>query len=205
MQSQGTCSRGPTLAIYHRDENDTVRGFSVIQQSCEGHIENEEEIKVEIYLKPQMQALTFRLLLRTPSPHENSKRASNAVFSTGSSPFRARCACHLRRYPTRRAHTHGPHREPWRGASRVFPVSSHLVGMLTLRWTLQVSTHVHDVFGGSGFAETYDYNRAVNSQCTTITIPQDKSNYWVVGDTDHDNQSCMTLTEPTARCILRQP
>ena len=86
-----------------------------------------------------------------------------------------------------------------------FPMSSHLVGMLTLRWTLQVSTHVHDVFGGSGFAETYDYNRAVNSQCTTITIPQDKSNYWVVGDTDHDNQSCMTLTEPTARCILRQP
>ncbi|KAJ3553094.1 hypothetical protein NM688_g3799 [Phlebia brevispora] len=42
-----------------------------------------------------------------------------------------------------------------------------------------VSEHVHDVFGGSGFSPTYDYNTAVNSQCTTTIIPQDKSNYWV--------------------------
>ena len=45
---------------------------------------------------------------------------------------------------------------------------------------LQVSSHVHDVFGGSSFSPNYDPNVAVNSQCTTIVIPQDKSNYWVV-------------------------
>ncbi|PSR72463.1 hypothetical protein PHLCEN_2v11677 [Hermanssonia centrifuga] len=42
-----------------------------------------------------------------------------------------------------------------------------------------VSTHVHDVFGGSGFSANYDYNQATQAQCTTTVIPQDLSNYWV--------------------------
>ena len=51
---------------------------------------------------------------------------------------------------------------------------------ITHAQALQVSTHVHDVFGGSAFSPNYDPNAAVNAQCTTVVIPQDKSNYWVV-------------------------
>ncbi|KAI0686677.1 WSC-domain-containing protein [Cytidiella melzeri] len=42
-----------------------------------------------------------------------------------------------------------------------------------------VGNHVHDVFGGSGFSETYDYDQIIQSNCTTMPIPQDFSNYWV--------------------------
>lgn len=49
-----------------------------------------------------------------------------------------------------------------------------------LKLVSQVSTHVHDVFGGSGFSANYDYNQVTQAQCTTTVIPQDLSNYWVV-------------------------
>lgn len=39
--------------------------------------------------------------------------------------------------------------------------------------------HVHDVFGGSGFSENYDYNQLIQSQCTTMEVTKDFSNYWV--------------------------
>ncbi|CAL1698953.1 unnamed protein product [Somion occarium] len=41
-----------------------------------------------------------------------------------------------------------------------------------------VGSHVHSITGGSGFGETYDYDSLVQSQCTKIVVPQDKSNYW---------------------------
>ncbi|KAJ3481965.1 hypothetical protein NLI96_g7305 [Meripilus lineatus] len=41
-----------------------------------------------------------------------------------------------------------------------------------------VSSHVHTVAGASGFSPNYDYNALVNSKCSTISVPQDKSNYW---------------------------
>jgi hypothetical protein len=46
---------------------------------------------------------------------------------------------------------------------------------------IQVGTHVHDVFGGSGFSVNYDYNQQIQSKCTSLEITQDFSNYWVVG------------------------
>lgn len=54
----------------------------------------------------------------------------------------------------------------------------------TLTVVIQVSEHVHEVFGGSGFSENYDYDQLVQSRCTTMPIPQDFSNYWVVSTLD---------------------
>lgn len=42
-----------------------------------------------------------------------------------------------------------------------------------------IGSHVHQVFGASNFAETYDYDTSTKAKCTTAPIPQDKSNYWV--------------------------
>ena len=61
---------------------------------------------------------------------------------------------------------------------------------------LQVASHVHDVFGGSGFSANYDSNNAINSDCTTVVIPQDKSNYWVVS---HFTAVVGTLLSPFAQ------
>ncbi|KAI0694215.1 WSC-domain-containing protein [Cytidiella melzeri] len=43
-----------------------------------------------------------------------------------------------------------------------------------------VSAHVHSVAGGSRFSPTYSYSDLVNSQCSTISVQTDKSNYWTV-------------------------
>lgn len=41
------------------------------------------------------------------------------------------------------------------------------------------SSHVHTVFGGSNFGMNTNTARLRQSQCTSIPIPQDKSNYWI--------------------------
>jgi hypothetical protein len=41
------------------------------------------------------------------------------------------------------------------------------------------AAHVHLVQGGSGFALTMTDTSALDSQCTTAFIKNDKSNYWV--------------------------
>ena len=42
-----------------------------------------------------------------------------------------------------------------------------------------VSTHVHAVMGGSGFASVYNYDAARAAKCVTCVVNVDKSNYWV--------------------------
>jgi hypothetical protein len=42
-----------------------------------------------------------------------------------------------------------------------------------------ISAHTHFVVGGSGFRDVTDTNRLRQSTCTSIPIPEDKSNYWV--------------------------
>ncbi|KAI0088834.1 WSC-domain-containing protein [Irpex rosettiformis] len=41
-----------------------------------------------------------------------------------------------------------------------------------------VSSHLHSVAGGSRFSATYNYDDLITSQCSTIVVPTDKSNYW---------------------------
>ncbi|KDQ24889.1 hypothetical protein PLEOSDRAFT_1085920 [Pleurotus ostreatus PC15] len=41
-----------------------------------------------------------------------------------------------------------------------------------------ISSHVHSVLGGSNFAMTTDTAKLRQSQCTSIPIAEDKSNYW---------------------------
>ncbi|KAI0341471.1 WSC-domain-containing protein [Trametopsis cervina] len=41
-----------------------------------------------------------------------------------------------------------------------------------------VSSHVHSIAGGSRFSPNYSYSDLVKSQCSTISVQQDKSNYW---------------------------
>lgn len=36
------------------------------------------------------------------------------------------------------------------------------------------------VAGGSRFSATYNYTDLITSQCSTINVPTDKSNYWTV-------------------------
>lgn len=52
--------------------------------------------------------------------------------------------------------------------------------ILTDLYSLKYGSHLHDVFGGSGFSVNYDYNQQIQSNCTTLEITQDFSNYWVV-------------------------
>ncbi|TCD61199.1 hypothetical protein EIP91_008787 [Steccherinum ochraceum] len=43
----------------------------------------------------------------------------------------------------------------------------------------QVGSHMHSIAGGNGFKNTYSYEALTSeSTCTTIVVPQDKSNYW---------------------------
>ncbi|KAI9062003.1 WSC-domain-containing protein [Trametes sanguinea] len=42
-----------------------------------------------------------------------------------------------------------------------------------------IGTHVHAITGASGFSNHYDYDQLVQSNCTTITVQADKSNYWM--------------------------
>ncbi|KAI0765931.1 WSC-domain-containing protein [Trametes elegans] len=41
-----------------------------------------------------------------------------------------------------------------------------------------IGTHVHAIVGASGFSNHYDYDELVKSNCTTIPVQPDKSNYW---------------------------
>ncbi|KAJ3846914.1 hypothetical protein EV368DRAFT_15002, partial [Lentinula lateritia] len=42
----------------------------------------------------------------------------------------------------------------------------------------EVSAHVHSVLGGSGFGLNVNTSILQESECTSIPIQEDKSNYW---------------------------
>ncbi len=46
---------------------------------------------------------------------------------------------------------------------------------------LRLMLHITQVVGGSRFSPNYDYDDLITSQCSTITVQADKSNYWAVG------------------------
>lgn len=41
------------------------------------------------------------------------------------------------------------------------------------------ATHYHSIMGGSNFGTTIQGDELLNSDCTTTSIKNDKSNYWV--------------------------
>ncbi len=45
---------------------------------------------------------------------------------------------------------------------------------------LKIGSHVHSVVGASRFKDVYDPDDLMKSNCTTIPIQLDKSNYWAV-------------------------
>ena len=49
---------------------------------------------------------------------------------------------------------------------------------------LQIGTHVHAIVGASGFKNVYNPDELVQSNCTTIPVQPDKSNYWAVSSND---------------------
>ncbi|KAL4253019.1 hypothetical protein ABKN59_002192 [Abortiporus biennis] len=61
-----------------------------------------------------------------------------------------------------------------------------------------VSSHVHSVVGGSRFQATYDYNDLIKSQCSTIPVQPDKSNYWAPQLYYHDPSKGTYTLIPTS-------
>ena len=51
---------------------------------------------------------------------------------------------------------------------------------MTLGCVAQIGTHVHSVVGASRFKDVYDQADLMQSNCTTIPVQPDKSNYWAV-------------------------
>ncbi|KAL8994263.1 MAG: hypothetical protein Q9169_005716 [Polycauliona sp. 2 TL-2023] len=50
-----------------------------------------------------------------------------------------------------------------------------------------LSGHVHSVFGGNAFAATMDYATTQSSDCTSVNVVPDKTNYWVPSLYFHKN------------------
>ncbi|THH32546.1 hypothetical protein EUX98_g1633 [Antrodiella citrinella] len=61
-----------------------------------------------------------------------------------------------------------------------------------------VSTHVHSVVGGSRFQASYDYNDLSSSQCSTISVQEDRSNYWAPQLYYHDQNANTFTPIPTS-------
>ena len=49
----------------------------------------------------------------------------------------------------------------------------------------QLGGHVHSVVGASRFKNVYDPDDLVQSNCTTVPVQPDKSNYWAVSRRPH--------------------
>jgi len=43
----------------------------------------------------------------------------------------------------------------------------------------KISNHVHSIVGGNGFAPTMDFAQTQTSDCSTVPVIPDKSNYWM--------------------------
>ncbi|KAI0676190.1 WSC-domain-containing protein [Trametes maxima] len=55
-----------------------------------------------------------------------------------------------------------------------------------------IGTHVHAIVGASGFSNVYDPDELMKSNCTTIPVQPDKSNYWAPQMYHHDQQGMLT-------------
>ncbi|KAI0367419.1 WSC-domain-containing protein [Pilatotrama ljubarskyi] len=61
-----------------------------------------------------------------------------------------------------------------------------------------VGTHVHAIVGASGFTNNYDPDELVKSNCTTIPVQPDKSNYWAPQMYHQDQQTGKLTPMPTS-------
>ena len=68
-------------------------------------------------------------------------------------------------------------RSPFFIASSVAPVVVERVD--PLQSAGKPSNHVHSVVGGNAFAATMDFARTQTSDCSTVNVKADKSNYWM--------------------------
>ncbi|KAI8974795.1 WSC-domain-containing protein [Trametes punicea] len=60
-----------------------------------------------------------------------------------------------------------------------------------------IGTHVHAIVGSSGFSNNYDPDELVQSNCTTIPVQPDKSNYWAPQLYHQDQQTGELTPIPT--------
>lgn len=59
-------------------------------------------------------------------------------------------------------------------------VAPLVVGRVLIARVMQIGTHVHAIVGASGFSNHYDPDELMKSNCTTIPVQPDLSNYWSV-------------------------
>ncbi|KAI1279654.1 hypothetical protein F5Y07DRAFT_29568 [Xylaria sp. FL0933] len=59
-----------------------------------------------------------------------------------------------------------------------------------------LSSHVHSVVGGNGFAPTMDFAQAQRSTCATVSPKADKSNYWMPNLYYHDPRNGSFIRVP---------
>ena len=70
----------------------------------------------------------------------------------------------------------------------------------------QIGTHVHAIVGASGFKNVYNPDELVQSNCTTIPVQPDKSNYWAVSS-NHEIKidSCHSTPSSSASNVPSGP
>ncbi|TFK82879.1 WSC-domain-containing protein [Polyporus arcularius HHB13444] len=61
-----------------------------------------------------------------------------------------------------------------------------------------IGTHVHSIVGASRFKNVYDAADLMRSNCTTIPVQPDKSNYWAPQLYHHDHQTGVFTPIPTS-------
>ncbi|KAI0330772.1 WSC-domain-containing protein [Cubamyces sp. BRFM 1775] len=60
-----------------------------------------------------------------------------------------------------------------------------------------IGTHVHAIAGASGFSNHYDPDELMKSNCTTVSVQADKSNYWAPQMYHRDNNTGQFTAMPT--------
>ncbi|KAI0628687.1 WSC-domain-containing protein [Trametes polyzona] len=68
-----------------------------------------------------------------------------------------------------------------------------------------IGTHVHAIVGASGFSNHYDPDELMQSNCTTIPVQPDKSNYWAPQLYHRDKDTGEFLAMPTSFNIYYLP
>ncbi|KAI0676211.1 WSC-domain-containing protein [Trametes maxima] len=68
-----------------------------------------------------------------------------------------------------------------------------------------IGTHVHAIVGASGFSNVYDQDQLMKSNCTTIPVQPDKSNYWAPQLYHQDKDTGEFTAMPTSFNIYYLP
>ncbi|KAI8974791.1 WSC-domain-containing protein [Trametes punicea] len=68
-----------------------------------------------------------------------------------------------------------------------------------------IGSHVHAIAGASGFSNHYDYDQLIQSNCTTVPVQSDKSNYWAPQMYHRDKDTGEFVAMPTSFNIYYLP